>query len=167
VNGVPNKRRFELESLEPRCLLSGAALAAVATPSASQAVLMVAEEQMPSPVAGQAQSESSYDAMAQVGSILPASQIPAPSAAVSENSSAAPGPGSAAESSPAATVQNAQLPSATVATSSPASYPISSVLNSNAAAMTGASQVEGNSVTEQLTTTLKAANGPPTGQNDP
>ena len=167
VNGASNQRRFELELLEPRCLLSGAALVAVATPIATHALLMVAEEQMPSPVARQAQSESAYDAMAQVGSILPAGQIRAPSAAVSENGSAASGPGSPSESGPAATVQKAQLPAVTVAMSGPASYPISSVSNSNAAAVTGVSQVVGSSVTEQLTTTLKAANGPPTGQNNP
>ena len=128
---------------------------------------MVAQEQMPSPVAGQDQSESAYDAVAQAGSILPTAQTMAPSAEVSKKAPVAPGPGSPAKSDPAAAAQTAQAPAARVALSGSVSYPTSSDSNSQAAAVTGASQVVGNSVIGQLTTTLKTANGPPTGQNNP
>lgn len=171
MNGASNKRRFELESLEPRCLLSGAALIAVATPLTSHALLMVAEEQLPSSSVEQALSETAYDAVAQAGSILPAGQTMALSAAASESASAMPAPGSPtesvpAESAPDATVPDAQLPAVTVTVSGPLSSPISSFPDLNADAATGVAQVVGSSTTERLTTTLKAANGPPSGQND-
>src|ERR1039458_6607193 len=94
VSRILNKRRFELEALEPRCLLSGGAVAVVVSPLAAHALLAATEAQTQDDQ-GQSQSSAAYDPVAQVGSILPGG-AKSPTAPASPSPAATPPAGNSA-----------------------------------------------------------------------
>ena len=153
------KRRFELEALEPRCLLSGGALAVAASPllAPSTSTTTITESQI-----GTVQSSGSattYDIAGTVGSILPwesgsttptATAVAPPSASTQQSAS------------PTNQAQGSAQSQATTA-SAPTSTASSTASTAATTTSTGVSQVLGSPTTEQLTETLTAANGPPGG----
>ena len=164
MSGSRNNQ-FELEALEPRCLLS-ADLAAVAV-APGHASDGAAEVQKQFDLHTQSQGAIAYDAFAQVGSILPTES----QAAVAASSGANPESGStvtAATQSPSGTGQNSPANSTTSQVQSQQTTGVDSSASSTTgqqgttiSASSGVSQVLGNSTTQQLTSTLTAANGPP------
>jgi hypothetical protein len=148
------RNRFELEALEPRCLLSGGAVGAVVSPLATQALLLVGSEEQPQSPATPSDLPAAYDPAGQVGSILPADQGTnvAPVTPQAEGGTTVPNdaPGS---------VQNTN---AQTADGSSAPNPIS---NSSTPASDAAPASNGSdnqaTISQQLTETLKAAQGPP------
>ena len=162
VSRVLNKCRFELEALEPRCLLSGGVAAVVASPLVAHALLVATEAQTQTGPTGQSQNSGAYDPVAQVGSILPDS----PQSTATPAVPVAPASNPANDSPSTTGTQNQQAPAPTqTATANQASAPANPANVAGAATtLTGSSQVAGSPATQQLTETLTAANGPPASQ---
>ncbi len=138
------KSQFELEALEPRCLLSGAIAALAAAPVAVSSFLQAEQASIQEEQPTQADSDllGCFNDAVIAPSVLPETTRPL----------------SATDSSGATASTEAEVEAVTVS-AAPA------VSDSTAAPQiqisTGSAQVAGSPSTEQLTQTLTAANGPP------
>ncbi|HWX21063.1 MAG TPA: LEPR-XLL domain-containing protein, partial [Candidatus Binatia bacterium] len=157
MKGSLKRSRFELEALEPRCLLSGS-VALLAPGAASAAALGTgAEIQHQVDSGNSSQDSSAYNPVAQVGSILPsASSAPAttPVAATTPSTSESGANQATGSQNGQTQAQNTQINSTGTSTGTGTG-------NTASQTSTGSSQVVGSPTTQQLTETLTAANAPP------
>ena len=155
VIGTTDKRRFELEALEQRCLLSGGTAACAAAPAAAASAVVV-KEVLPGSAPQTSQAALNYSASSPVDSIFPAETQPANSPEKAPGATLSQGSGGSSAEASKDSVQSASAISATNPKQAPAQ-------DASATGAAGGSQIQGSPATEQLTTTLKSANGPPSG----